>query len=617
MNDEATTSAGAAAEARCPDYSETIVSLLDLLRHQMERWPDRVVLNSIRQGRTGLEARPLSVAELVGRANQAAAVLRDCGVGSGDRVILSLSDPQDFTIAFFGALTAGAAAVPLPTVVEAGAPASFASRVRSVCADCDPKVAIVEGAKRYTDTVGDTGRTHRTLEPSQLSDAAPIEASSRSDGGSTAFIQYTSGSTGTPKGVVVTHANILANCRAIRDATEYRRDDRMVTWIPLHHDMGLIGGLLTSIYCAAPTWMMPPMTFLARPATWLQAMTEYRATLTVAPTFAYSLCARKLPDKQMAGVDLKSLRLAYIGAEPVDRATLEAFEGRLAPYGLRSGVMYPVYGLAEATLAAAFPRPGAPLRYDSVDRAALAARSVAVPTDATDQNRGVATFVSVGHELPRHHVEIVVPGTSEVLGERQVGELTLVGESVTPRYYRDSGPDRTRLHTGDLAYRADGHVYIVDRIKDLVIVAGQSHAPSDIENAVAELDDVRRGRIVAFSSLGDAGTECLHIVAEMSPRLRRFPTDLEARVRRQVQQNTGLVPTTVTLVAPGSLERTSSGKIKRKACASSYTAGTLEVVRGEADLMRIRIQRDVQSLSYRLTSMVKRILRGRGADASR
>src|SRR5262249_11444395 len=193
-----------------------------------------------------------------------------------------------------------------------------------------------------------------------------------------------------------------ANCKAIRDATGYTRADRMVSWLPLHHDMGLVGGLLTSVYCAAETWLMPSMAFLARPVTWLDAITRFAATLTVAPTFAYNLCARKIPAARLRGLDLSSLRLAYVGAEPVDRATLLAFVDRFAPYGLSPTAMYPVYGLAEATLAVAFPTPGSPVRYDTVDRRRLARDGIAAAVRDDDPD-GV-TFVSVGQSLPRHRV---------------------------------------------------------------------------------------------------------------------------------------------------------------------------------------------------------------------
>src|SRR5438093_7274704 len=179
----------------------------------------------------------------------------------------------------------------------------------------------------------------------------------------------------------------------------------MVSWLPLHHDMGLGGGLLTSIYCAAETWLMPPTAFLARPVTWLEAITRFRATLTVRPTFAYALCARKIPAKQLSEIDLSSLRLAYVGAEPVDRATLDAFVARFAGHGLSPAAMYPVYGLAEATLGVAFPPPGTPPRYDTVDRRRLAAAGLAVP--AAPASPEAVTFVSVGGPLPRHRIALV------------------------------------------------------------------------------------------------------------------------------------------------------------------------------------------------------------------
>jgi acyl-CoA synthetase (AMP-forming)/AMP-acid ligase II len=473
--------------------------------------------------------------------------------------------------------------VPLPTPGEAGAPRSFAARVRGVCSGCRPRLAVVERAAEFVHALPDPRPELAVVTPAELAapgEPLPLHPAARM---MPAFIQYTSGSTGAPKGVVVTHGNLLANCRAIRDATGYTRDDRMVSWLPLHHDMGLVGGLLTSLYCAAETWLMPPITFLARPVTWLEALGRFHATLTVAPTFAYSLCARKIPPKQLAGIDLSSLRLAYIGAEPIDVATVDAFVERFAAYGLPPTALYPVYGLAEATLAVAFPAPGSPVRRDTVDRRRLVSAGVAVP--AASGAAHAVSFVSVGRSLPQHRVTVVDVDTGDALGERRVGELVVEGASVTPRYFEDAdAPARGALRTGDLGYRADGELYVVDRIKDLVIVAGQNYAPSDIEAAVGDVDGVRRGRVVAFAA-PSAGTDALHVVAEIGADNHRPVAELRDAVGRHVREVIGLSPASVTLVAPGSLERTSSGKIQRRACAAAHAEGRLAVVDAPADLV--------------------------------
>jgi len=575
----------------CPEYGADLESLLGVLRWQQRHLPERVLCRRVVRERRGIVTEPLTVQALVEQATRAAAVMRAAGVAADDRVIVSLSDPHEFLVAFFGALIAGASAVPLPTVAEAGAPRSFAARVRAVCRDCAPALAIVEHVDRFLQVADDLPQSLPLRTPADLQsrDVLPIELRD-ARGGAAAFIQYTSGSTGEPKGVVVTHANILANCRAIRDATGYTRADRMVSWLPLHHDMGLVGGLLTSIYCAAETCLMSPLAFLGRPVTWLEAISHCAGVLTVAPTFAYSLCARKVPDKQLQGIDLSTLRLAYIGAEPIDPATTEAFIDRFTAYGLSPTALYPVYGLAEATLAVAFPAPGEPVRYDSVDRRRLAGEGVAVP--APRDSAASVTFVSVGHPLPRHRAVVVSRETGEPLPDRQIGEVIFAGASVTPRYFGEAPDcDRPLLHTGDLGYAADGQLYIVDRIKDLVIIGGQNYAPSDIEAAVAAVAGLRRGRIVAIAAPGDGGTEALHIIAEASAETRRMPAELEDDVRRAVRQEIGLATATVTIVIPGSLERTSSGKIKRRACADAHRAGTLRALRTRGDMRTLRLRR--------------------------
>ncbi len=584
---------------RCPDYPADVRSLVGVLAWQRAQLPGRIVCHRIVRRRHDLVAEPLTVEALAERAARAAAHLRARGVRAGGRVILSLGDPHDFLVAFVGSLMAGAAAVPLPTTGEAGAPRSFAARVRAVLADCGPALVVAESRARLADVLGGAPDGIGVVEPADLDAAVdvPAVAPGEPSASAPAFIQYTSGSTGSPKGVVVTHGNIVANCRAIRDATGYTRADRMVSWLPLHHDMGLVGGLLTSIYCAAETWLMPPMAFLARPVTWLEAITAFRATLTVAPTFAYGLCARKVPEKQLQGLDLSSLRLAYIGAEPIDHGTVTAFVERFGPYGLPPTAIYPVYGLAEATLAASFPEPGTPLRTDTVDRGRLAQEGVAAP--ATGGGDGV-TFVSVGRPLPEHTVDVVDVDDGRVLGERRVGELVVRGASVTPRYFADGADTvRARLCTGDLGYRADGQLYVVDRIKDLVIIAGRNYAPSDIEQAVADVPGLRRGRIVAFSAPAPEGGEALHVAAEVSATAWRLPDELAADVRRTIRREIGLAVATVSLVAPGTLERTSSGKIKRRACAEAHRAGTLPLLRTRADVLALRAGRFVELLRHR------------------
>jgi acyl-CoA synthetase (AMP-forming)/AMP-acid ligase II len=594
------------AALACPQYPPHIESLIGVLAYQAASSSDRVVCRRIRRERHRLVTDALTLAALREGAMQAAAMLQAAGVREGDRVILSLSDPHDFLVAFVAALGLGASAVPLPTVAESGAPRSFAARVHAVSRDCGPAAAVVESAERFAQVVGEV-RPHLPLLELRDLRAATAEAAVElrdQPAARRAFIQYTSGSTGAPKGVVVTHGNLIANCGAIRDATAYSRADRMVSWLPLHHDMGLVGGLLTSIYCAAESCLMPPLAFVARPVTWLEAISCCGASLTVGPTFAYSLCARKIPEKQLAGIDLSSLRLAYVGAEPVDPTTLAAFTDRFAAFGLSPNAMYPVYGLAEATLAVAFPRPGSPIRYDTVDRRRLATAGVAVPV-ASDDADGV-TFVSVGGPLPRLRVEIVGRDADEPLADREVGELVVSGASVSPRYFAEGNTVcRTTVRTGDLAYVADGHVYIVDRIKDLVIIGGQNYAPSDIEAAAAGTPGLRRGRIVAFSAADGAGTAGLHIVAEVTPESWRPARELEGEVRRRVRAEIGLSPASVTVVAPGTLERTSSGKIKRRACAEAYQRGALRTLRARDRLLyRVgrALRRGVGWISGRLLS---------------
>jgi acyl-CoA synthetase (AMP-forming)/AMP-acid ligase II len=296
-------------------------------------------------------------------------------------------------------------------------------------------------------------------------------------------------------------------------------------------------------------------------------MTQRRATLTVAPNFAYSLLARKVPTDHLAGVDLSSLRAAVNGAEPVDPATAEAFAERFGPLGFRRESYLPVYGLAEATLSVTVPPPGRLWRVDIVDRDALASGRKAMPASEG------AGYVSVGSALDGHGIQVVDPDTGHPLPERCLGEIVVRGPSVSPGYFGEPPRvDPDLVHTGDLGYVADGELFVVDRLKDLVIIAGRSYAPSDIERAAETVEGVRLGRSVAFGvPLRDAGTDGIVLVAEARGDMDRVRDEVE----RAIGTSVGVSPAQVLLVAPRTLMRTSSGKIMRRDARERYLAGML------------------------------------------
>ena len=571
--------------------------LLGRLARDLEVEPARVVCSSVKpRGRELVETR-LTLAQLAERVLRAMNVLESRGLVAGDRVVLSLAEPHDFLVWIVATLSAGMVAAPIPTAGEMTTSAAFVDRILGVCRDCAPRLAVIENRERWDRVVGEAARSIDTIEASACASGS-IEAGRLPFRDSpldhAAVLQYTSGSTGDPKGVVITHGNLVANLEALGVAARYTREDRVVSWLPLHHDMGLIGGLFMCLYWRMATYVMTPLVFMTRPVAWLQAIHQFRGTLAVGPTFAIGLCARKIPDDQLAGLDLSSWRLVIVGAEPIDADVLHAFVERFAPYGFAARAMFPVYGLAETVVAAAFPVPGEAISYDVVDRAALGRDRCARPS----RDDGAVTLVSVGAALPGHAIEIVSVETGAVCRERELGEVVVSGPSVSPRYFSDpDGPPRQRLHTGDLGYLADGRLFLFDRVKDLVIVAGQNYSPSDIETALQSIPGIRRGRAIAFASGTLDGREALRIVAELDPRELHSPAKLRDEVTRRVRARLGLTPATVLLVPPGTLDKTTSGKLRRRATRDRFEAGTLPSMSTMAHVLVWRAKRFLGGLA--------------------
>jgi fatty-acyl-CoA synthase len=395
------------------------------------------------------------------------------------------------------------------------------------------------------------------------------------------ILQYTSGSTSEPKGVMIPDRVLGANLRALVTAGEVVPEtDVVVSWLPLYHDMGLVGTLATPMVYGVDLVQAAPQDFLAHPGNWMQWLSDYKGTVTAGPNFSWVLAARAL--RRMEGLDLSPMRMALSGAEPIDPDAVEAFVREAGRFGFSPGAMFPAFGMAEVAIAGTFPPIGRGMVCDTVDRLVLERDRVAVPRDATTAEEAidVRRLPHLGFPVPGLEIRICSPESGELLADRQVGELQIRGTSVTPGYYRR--PDATAellrdgwLYTGDLAYTVGGELIMCGRIKDVIIVGGRNVFPEDIERAVNHLDGVRAGNVIAFGVDGYKGKETVIVVAEVKA------DDVDA-VRERIHHRTievcGLPPRDIMLVRPGTLPKTSSGKLQRGLCKSQYLAETLQLI---------------------------------------
>jgi 1-acyl-sn-glycerol-3-phosphate acyltransferase len=524
---------------------------------------------------------PVSYGRLQREAQALAAGLRERGLGQGDSVSLMLPTGLDFLRSFLGILMARAVPVPIYPPVRLDRLEDYATRQAGILADASARLLVTVSRARPV------ARLLRPAVPSlddvvtadelAIPGAAPTEP--EGEGSDPAFIQYTSGSTGQPKGVLLTHDNLLANIRAITEGLEATPADVGVSWLPLYHDMGLIGSWLFCLHAGLPLTLLSPTTFLARPERWLWAIHQRRATLSGAPNFAYELCVRRVPDEALEGLDLSSWRAAMNGAEPVSPGTVERFTRRFARYGFRAEALMPAYGLAENSVALTLPPMGQGTRFDRVARVPFQREGRAVPAEAGDTS--ALHFVNAGRALPGHEIRVVDDQGRDV-EERVVGRLVFRGPSMTSGYYRQ--PDATAaislpggwLDSGDLAYRANGDVHIAGRRKDLIIKGGRNIVPQEVEEAAAEEVGIRRGCVVAFGAdHPELGTEGLVVVAETRVSDPAERCRLESAVTERVAAAIDVPPDRVVLVPPGAVLKTSSGKVRRAATRERYLSGAL------------------------------------------
>ena len=518
------------------------------------------------------QARDVSFSALLTDVLTIAGGLHDRGLERGARVALVVPEVSDFIPAFFAIGAAGLVPVPLVPPAHAADLRTFARQTRHLLIACRAEAVITSLDLQSLLDVEGLSPAPLLLTAAELRLGTPL--SGPLNAAPIGLLQFTSGSTALPKGVALSHANLHANVSAITgpDGLAVTPDDVSVSWLPLYHDMGLIGMLLAGVHAGLKSFVMSPSLFLKRPTAWLDTLSTERGTISFAPNFAYDLCLRRVKPSQIDTLDLSAWRIAGCGAEPIRAQTLSEFAARFARSGFRASSFLPSYGLAEHSLAVAFSRGG--VRVDVVDANRLVRESVAVPAAANAPNLRI---VACGRPFPGHAVQ-VVDDAGAVLPDRHVGRIVARGPSVMTGYLDDPAgtSDVLRngwLQTGDLGYLADGELYVCGRTKDLIIRHGRKYHPPDLEFAITDLQGLRSTGVVVFGvSRVDEGDE---VVAVLETRASAAQDDLPDRVRRRVREAAGLEVDRVLVAPPGTIPRTSSGKIRRAETRARFEAGTL------------------------------------------
>ncbi|MDW7771981.1 MAG: AMP-binding protein [Desulfobulbaceae bacterium] len=548
------------------------LTLTEVLEYHAASHPDRthILLDGY-----GDDPVPITYDKLYRGAQRVAAGLQQANLQPAETVAIILPTGMEYFFSFFGVLLAGGIPVPLyppvrPTQIEehlrrhSGILRNAGTRILITMPEVKPVIRLL----RMQVTTLEHVKTVPELETGEQ-EFTPLPLHP----GDTAFLQYTSGSTGDPKGVILSHASLLANIRAMGQATRVTAADVFVSWLPLYHDMGLIGAWLGSLYYGCRLIIMPPMSFIARPERWLQAIHKHHGTMSASPNFGYELCCRRISDTDIDGLDLGSWRLAFNGAEPVTPETVTNFCRRFAACGFNKEAMAPVYGLAESSVGLAFPPLDRGPLIDRIDRDTFTRSGRAVP--AADGEIPALEFVACGRPLPGHQIRIVDRADRE-LPEREEGILQFKGPSSTSGYFRS--PDKTRalfhgewLDSGDLAYIAGGDVYVTGRIKDVIIRGGRNVYPHEFEEAVGNISGIRKGSVAVFGSRDEvSGTERLIVLAESRKKNPEAVEQLRKKVTDVAVDLLGMPPDEVVIAPPGTVLKTSSGKIRRAASRELY-----------------------------------------------
>lgn len=579
-------------------------SLVDVLRHRVERQAEERVYTFLKDGKHSTQ---LTYKELDFQA-RAIAVTLNKSFSKGERAILLYPPGLEFAAAFFGCMYSGVIAVavypPDPSKLERSLP-----KLLSIVEDSQPKVVLttseILSMAEYI-----FGQEPQFKSVKWIATDKPLNVDvddwkkPKLDQKTVALLQYTSGSTSSPKGVMVSHGNILHNLLAIYNCFEHDSDSRGVIWLPLYHDMGLVGGLIQPLYSGFPVTLMSPISFLQKPFSWLQAISNTKATTSGGPNFAYELCTRKITAEQKATLDLSSWDLAFNGAEPIHWQTMERFAKAFAECGFRQEAFYPCYGLAEATLIVSGGKKGTLAKHFSFSTKALKNNQILLSLENDEQ-----ILVSSGKSILDQQILIADPNTLETLPEDQIGEIWVKGSSIAQGYWQNSEASKNTfqaytktgegpfLRTGDLGFFHEEELFITGRCKDLIIIRGRNHYPQDIELTVENSHPFLRPGCSAAFSIETEDQEELLVIAEVDKRqyqtslstkdpslsdsevLEKIFDEIISVIRSSVTKAHNVRPHAIILIKTGTIYKTSSGKIQRYACRSAFQEGTLEVLK--------------------------------------
>ncbi|MBU0481446.1 MAG: AMP-binding protein [Proteobacteria bacterium] len=558
-----------------PVHADTLNSVL---RWHVAHHPDRPHIRFYSDRDDG---EVLTYGELYRGALKVAAGLQQAGLEFGESVLIMLPTGQEYFCSFFGILLAGGIPAPVYPPGRAKQIEEHLLRHSAIAANCGARIMIVmPEARQFAQLMQHGVGTLKTfLTVNELADLGgsevvePVVAS-----GDTAFLQYTSGSTGMPKGVILSHANLLANIRVMGSVVGVSGNDVFVSWLPLYHDMGLIGAWLGSLYFGCRLVIMSPLSFISRPVRWFRAINRYGGTLSAAPNFAYELCQRRIEEKDLKDIDLSSWRCAFNGAEAVSPTIINRFVKRFAGCGFRAESMMPVYGLAESSVGLAFPPLERGVVIDRISRKDLMEKGLAVAGE--QEGDDTLEVVSCGLPLPGHQIRVADQKGRE-LPERRVGSIQFTGPSTTSGYFRN--PEASArlfqdqwLDSGDKGYIAAGELYVTGRSKDIIIRGGRNIYPVELEEAVGGIDGIRAGNVAVFGSADkEDATERLIVLAETRVRNPEKLAGLRTGINAAVSDLVGIPPDDIVFAPPNTVLKTSSGKVRRAASRELYEMGMI------------------------------------------